>query len=125
MTDTKQICDAIKMPVQYNAGHLRDRTGALLLCCQLNDDDVDAKNGNQIADALNRTADLKALVAENEALREQFIKRTSLLECLFCGQQSFEISPIDSRDGICWNEQKIYTIKPGKALAIADGGNDE
>jgi len=67
----------------------------------------------------------QALVAENEALKEQFIKRTSLLECLFCGQQSFEISPIDSRDGICWNEQKIYTIKPGKALAIADGGNDE
>lgn len=105
MTNTKQIRDAIKgLPIKRKV----------------------YTDGESImgVDAFGTTDQLIALVAENEALREQFIKRTSLLECIFCGQQSFEISPIDSRDGICWNEQKIYTIKPGKALAIADGGND-
>lgn len=109
MTNTKQISDAIK-GLPENA-RIEIRVGLQHL-------------GTTSVPKIT-TADLKALVAENEALREQFIKRTSLLECVFCGQQSFEISPIDSRDGICWNEQKIYTIKPGKALAIADGGNDE
>lgn len=75
----------IKMPVQYNAGHLRDRTGALLLCCQLNDDDVDAKNGNQIADAINEHADLKARLADanrgtqvNALVNESLAKKLKL-----------------------------------------------
>lgn len=56
------------------------------------------------------TDDLRRQLADMET---ELKYRTILLECTECGQPAFEISPIDSATGICWNEMKSYTVKPG------------
>lgn len=85
MTDTKQISDAIKGLPDGDMIRWQSR--------------ITIESG-EIA-----TDDLKALVAENESLKEQVIKHTTLFECVSCGQPSFAISPLNDAIGFCWNER--------------------
>jgi hypothetical protein len=47
----------------------------------------------------------------------------ALRDCVECGICAFEVSPVDSSQGFCWNCQKFLTIK--LAEKILNGGDDE
>lgn len=95
-------------------------------CKWINDAEGEAVDFVTVADALNRTADLKALVAENEALKEQ-------VDGLKNAINSALRESADIREGIRTGQARdlviidnsFYVIEDGLQIALAThGGND-
>jgi hypothetical protein len=93
--------------------------------------------GEHIATCINEHESLRQRVldleAENAGLiaglkqAEGYVMETrealALRDCVECGICAFDVSPVDSSQGFCWNCHEFLTIK--RAEKILNGGDDE
>jgi hypothetical protein len=77
----------------------------------------------RVLDLEAENAGLIAGLKQAEGYVLETLEALALRDCVECGICAFEVSPVDSSQGFCWNCQKFLTIK--LAEKILNGGDDE
>ena len=85
-----------------------DPKDRIALACEFYAKQTICNNGASISQIMADYADHRTsvLIEENKILREAI----SLRDCVECGICAFEISPLDSADGFCWNCHKWLRV---------------